>query len=54
MRVCVFAGTVTWIYVTSDGGGNLQMLYDLVENLDEHVLVVGPETLIDMAIQRGD
>ena len=46
-------GSVTWIYITSDGGGHLDNLYELVAQLDEHVSVVDQETLIDMAIQRG-
>jgi len=46
-------GTVSWIYITSDGGGNLDMLYDLVQILDEHVMIVDHETLIDLALQRG-
>ena len=31
-------GTTTHIYLTSDGGGNLQDLYDLVAAFDDHVL----------------
>ena len=46
-------GTVTWIYVTSDGGGGLDMIYDLVPSLEEHVEVVGHDLLIDLALQRG-
>jgi hypothetical protein len=46
-------GTVSWIYMTSDGGAGIDMLYDLVKQLDEHVQVVGHETLIDLALQRG-
>ncbi len=46
-------GTVTWIYITSDGGAGLDMLYDLVDVLDEHVKVVNHETLIDLALQKG-
>ena len=46
-------GTVSWIYMTSDGGGGIDMLYDLVKTLDEHVLVVNHENLIDLALQRG-
>ena len=46
-------GSVTYIYLTSDGGGNLDMIYDLVKTLDEHVLVVSTESLIDLALERG-
>lgn len=46
-------GSVTWIYVTSDGGGGLDMIYELVPKLEEHVLVVGHDRLIDLALQRG-
>ena len=46
-------GTVSHIYLTSDGGGNLDMLYDLVALLDNHVQVVNHKALISMAIQRG-
>lgn len=44
-------GSLTWIYVTSDGGANLQMLYDLIPYLDEHVIVTDPESLISLAFQ---
>jgi hypothetical protein len=46
-------GTVTWIYLTSDGGGNIDNIYGLVEKLEEHVLVVNHEALTDLAKQRG-
>jgi hypothetical protein len=46
-------GTITCIYVTSDGGGGLDMIYDLVKQLDAHVKVVSHEALIDLALQRG-
>lgn len=46
-------GSVTWIYLTSDGGGHLDNVYDLVSKLDEHVLVVNHEVLTDLAFQRG-
>jgi hypothetical protein len=44
-------GSLTWIYVTSDGGANLQMLYDMIPLLDDHVQVTDPETLIHLAFQ---
>jgi len=43
-------GTVTHIYLTSDGGGNLQDLYDLVAAFDDHVEVVSHNVLADMAL----
>jgi len=46
-------GSVTWIYLTSDGGGHLDNVYDLVSKLDEHVLVVNHEVLTSLAFQRG-
>ena len=46
-------GSITYIYMTSDGGGNLDMIYDLVKTLDEHVEVVSTDALIDLALQRG-
>eukprot|EP01084_Bolivina_argentea_P316278 548182_1 len=45
--------TITQIYVTSDGGANLQMIYDLVPKLKEYVQIVSPTQLIDLALQRG-
>ena len=46
-------GTVTSIYITSDGGGNLEMIYDLVPKLEEYVEVVGPNEIIDLALQAN-
>jgi hypothetical protein len=46
-------GSVTWIYITSDGGGHLDNIYELVAELDEHVSVVDQKTLISLAMQRG-
>eukprot|EP00041_Stephanoeca_diplocostata_P012917 m.218194 g.218194 ORF g.218194 m.218194 type:complete len:572 (-) comp19143_c0_seq3:165-1880(-) len=46
-------GTVTNIYVTSDGGGNLQMLYDMVDALDAHVELVNQEVVVRAALSRG-
>ena len=34
-------GSVTAVYLTSDGGGNLEDIDQLVNALDEHVEVVG-------------
>jgi hypothetical protein len=44
-------GSVTWIYVTSDGGANLDMLYDMVPLLDEHVHITDPTTLNELVFQ---
>ena len=46
-------GTVTYIYLTSDGGGSIDNVYDLVPKLDEHVMVVNQDALANLAIQRG-
>eukprot|EP00466_Bigelowiella_natans_P021206 jgi/Bigna1/91286/estExt_fgenesh1_pg.C_950041 len=46
-------GTVSYIYLTSDGGARLESLYKLVPLLDEHVSIVDHDTLVDMALQRG-
>ena len=44
-------GTVTHIYLTSDGGASLDTLYDLVPLLDSHVSVVSPNVAVQMALQ---
>ena len=49
-------GTVSYIYMTSDGGGKLDDPYQLVALLGEHVEVVNHETVVDFALrhqQRG-
>ena len=43
-------GTVSQIYLTSDGGGNLTDFQQLSERLAEHVEVVPTSTLVDMAL----
>merc|ERR1712135_4207 len=43
-------GSVTHIYLTSDGGGKLQDLYDLVAAFDSHVEVVSHNVLTSMAL----
>ena len=45
-------GTVTAIYLTSDGGGKLDDPYELVALLNEHVEVVNHETVVDFAIRH--
>ena len=46
------AGTVSYIYMTSDGGAKLQDYYDLVPKLGPHVKVVSANTLIKMALAK--
>ena len=43
-------GSVAAIYLTSDGGADLNDVYDMVALLDPHVEVLGPERLADMAL----
>jgi len=45
-------GTVSHIYVTSDGGADLNLVYAMVERLDPHVKIVNQNTLVNMAVQR--
>lgn len=44
-------GTVSHIYVTSDGGASLDSLYDMAFNLEKHVQIVSPDQLTDLALQ---
>ena len=46
-------GTVTHLYLTSDGGLNLEMLYRMIDLLGDHVKVVNHEELTEMARQRS-
>ena len=46
-------GTVTHIYMTSDGGAQLSDFVALAALLDEHVRVVGPEALALVALQKA-
>ena len=46
-------GTVSNIYVTSDGGANLDLVYDMMAGVQEHVRFVNAETLTRLAIERG-
>jgi len=43
-------GTVTAIYMTSDGGAKLEDFYDLAQQLDEHVHIVSHTAIADMAL----
>jgi hypothetical protein len=47
-------GSAVAIYLTSDGGANLDTVYSLIPLLAPHVSVVSHEALIDLALQRGD
>ena len=44
-------GTCSHIYLTSDGGGDLQDFFDLIPYLNEHVQIVDPDALSNLAIQ---
>jgi hypothetical protein len=46
-------GSVSYLYVTSDGGADVDDIFDLVGALESHVQVVDHETLIEMAMERG-
>lgn len=46
-------GGVTHLYVTADGGANVDLVYRMVRQLKPHVQVVDPDTLVEMALQRG-
>jgi len=43
-------GTATQIYVTSDGGANLDTIYSLIPLLEEHVQVVEHSSLVSAAL----
>merc|ERR1719362_682411 len=45
-------GTLSAVYVTSDGGARLEDLFDLVKELGEHVEVVDHETLVDLVLAK--
>ena len=46
-------GTVSHLYLTSDGGMNLPTLYKMIDLLDSHVKIVNHEELTEMARQRS-
>jgi len=46
-------GTVSYIYMTSDGGAKLDDFYDLVQELDEHVQIVNHNAIANMALQAA-
>ncbi|CAK0840118.1 unnamed protein product, partial [Prorocentrum cordatum] len=43
-------GTVAAFYTTSDGGMDMQLIYDTVKLLEDHVEVVNQEVLVEMAL----
>ena len=45
-------GSAAHLYVTSDGGANLDLLYSMVSQLPSHVRIVDQETLVAMALAR--
>ena len=44
-------GTVSNVYITSDGGANLDLIYEMVGYLDEHVKLVNQNVVIKMALE---
>jgi hypothetical protein len=44
-------GTVTHIYTTSDGGFDMDILYEMVNHLEDHVEIVDSKQLADLAFQ---
>ena len=47
-------GTVSHLYLTSDGGMNLPTVYKMAGMLEDHVKVVNHEELTEMARQRSE
>ena len=43
-------GTVTYVYMTHDGGNTLETIYETVGNLETNVEVVNHNNLVDMAL----
>jgi len=46
-------GSVTHLYLTSDGDNSIDSFYQLAKQLDNHVVIVNTDTLTDLALQRG-
>jgi hypothetical protein len=44
-------GSVGHLYITSDGGANLELIYDMVGLLDEHVEIVNHRALTALALE---
>lgn len=47
-------GTVAAFYTTSDGGLDFDLVYGMVQLLDEHVEIVNHNGLVEMALESGD
>lgn len=47
-------GTVSAFYTTSDGGLDFDLVYGMVQLLDEHVEIVNHNGLVEMALGSGD
>ena len=45
-------GSVSHLYLTSDGGMNLEILHTMIDQLDDHVKIVNHEELTEMARQK--
>mmetsp|Transcript_5194 Transcript_5194/g.9958 ORF Transcript_5194/g.9958 Transcript_5194/m.9958 type:complete len:586 (+) Transcript_5194:118-1875(+) len=46
-------GSVTHIYLTSDGGATIDSVYNLVVELGEEVMIVSAGQLVDIALQKA-
>ena len=46
-------GTVSHLYLTSDGGMNLPTIYTMLDMLEDRVHIVNHEELTEMARQRS-
>ena len=46
-------GSVSHLYLTSDGGMNLPTLYTMIDMLGDHVKIVNHEELTEMARQKA-
>jgi hypothetical protein len=44
-------GTVSHLYITTDGGWKFDDLYDMVDLLDDHVEITNHQNLIEMALK---
>merc|ERR1712217_896217 len=45
------SGTAAAFYLTSDGGMNMDLLYNMTELLGEHVQIVNHNTIVEMALK---
>ena len=46
-------GSVGHLYITSDGGANLDLLYDMVAKLAPHVEIVNHRALTSLALEAA-